>query len=303
MNAPFSPQADRRDVLVGTAGAVAASFGLGMAVVLARFAFEGGTNGLTVSAGRVALMGAGLFLFCLLSGRRLRLARRDMLHCLGLGCLMSMMAYGNIAAVQFISIGLTALLFYTFPPIIAAIHLFVLRERMPAGKLAAVAVAFAGLSLMLGVSLEASDWRGIALALGAAVCCAWNAVWIQRRIVHVDPFVAAAYMSISAFAIIAALNWWFDAFDLPDTAAGWWGSLGVVACQSLSMPLYFLAIFRIGAMKASMWNNIQPVVSIGAAWLIFAELLALPQLVGGAMVLGGIGLMQWSEARSRRGRG
>lgn len=300
MSAIRQGTAPGRDVLVGTGAAIAASFGLGMAVALARFAFEGGTNGLTVAAGRVLLMGFGLLLFCWLSGRRLRLSRRDRWHCLGLGCLMSMMAYGNIAAVQYISIGLTALLFYTFPPIIAAIHLFVLRERMPSGKLMAVLVAFLGLCLMLGVSLDQTDPRGIALALLAAVCCAWNAVWIQRRIAHVDPFVAATYMSISAFAIIAALTVGFDAFDLPDTASGWWGSFGVALCQSLSMPLYFLAIFRIGAMQASMWNNIQPVISIMAAWLIFTELLALPQFLGGSLVLGGIVLMQWSDMRSRR---
>ena len=45
---------------------------------------------------------------------------------------MAVMFYGNIAAVQFIPIGLAALLFFTFPPLIN-LGEAMLQRRLPAG--------------------------------------------------------------------------------------------------------------------------------------------------------------------------
>ena len=49
-----------------------------------------------------------------------------------------------------------------------------------------------------------------------------------------------------------------------------------------------------------MLANVQPVTSIVATRMLFGELLGAAQLAGGAMVLAGIMLMQWYDARSRR---
>ncbi|MBT3535138.1 MAG: EamA family transporter [Rhodospirillaceae bacterium] len=63
------------------------------------------------------------------------------------------------------------------------------------------------------------------------------------------------------------------------------------------MPLYFLALTYIGAMKSAMFTNAQPLVSIAAAYLLFGEIMTPIQLLGGALVLGGIWLMQISGRR------
>jgi len=64
----------------------------------------------------------GLLVYCRATGRGLRLAHGDRWRAFGLGLLMSMMFYGNVGAVEFISVGLTALLFYTFPPIVGVME-------------------------------------------------------------------------------------------------------------------------------------------------------------------------------------
>ena len=90
---------------------------------------------------------------------------------------MAMGFYGNVGAVEFISIGLTALLFFTFPPLIALIQA-VTDRAWPAlsRRWSALATAFAGLATMLGASLGASDPRGVALVVGAAIAVALNSV-------------------------------------------------------------------------------------------------------------------------------
>ena len=175
---------------LGLLFAVVGTIGLGLAVALSRFAYEGGANGLTVASTRSIFMLIELYLICLLTQRQLRLPLRDWLHCCGLGALMVMMSYGNVGSVEFISVGLAALLFYTFPPVIALIHTLVLREPLSLFKWLMITLAFFGLLLMLSVSLGDSDWRGVALALSASFCTAWNAVWLMRRLSEIFIFLS-----------------------------------------------------------------------------------------------------------------
>ena len=59
----------------GTALALLSAVGLGLAVAVARYAYEGGANGLTVVAVRSLVLVAGLFVYCRATGRSLGLRR------------------------------------------------------------------------------------------------------------------------------------------------------------------------------------------------------------------------------------
>ena len=286
----------------GVALALLSAVGLGLAIALARYAYEGGTNGLTVAAARSLVLAGALFVYCRATGRSLGLRRADRWRCAWLGLLMSMGFYGNIGAVEFISIGLTALLFFTFPPLIACIQAVLDRAWPAVAKVAALATAFAGLATMLGASLGASDPRGVALVLGAAIAVALNSVGIVRLVGHVSPLVAMFHMAVTAAVALPALALATGSVQLPASGTGWAGMFGVIVLQCVSLPLYFVAIVRIGALKTAVLANIQPVTSIVAARALFGELLGAAQLAGGAMVLAGVMLMQWHDARTRRRR-
>jgi len=284
---------------VGVLLGLLAATGLGLAVAVSRYAYDGGTNGVTVATTRAVVMTIGLALFCTLSGRSLRLPLRQWLPCAGLGALTAMMFYGNVGAVEFIPVGLAALLFFTYPPMIAVINVLVVREPLSAPKLAAVAIAFAGLALMLGVSVRSVDARGVALALGAAVATAWNAVWLARRAGQLDTFVVTFHMAFVAALLLLALALAGGFVVWPHSAQGWLGLIGVVVLQASSVPLYFLSLVRIGALKSGVITNLQPLVSILAALLLFGEILTPVQFLGGGLVLAGVWLMQWADSRGR----
>ena len=89
---------------------------------------------------------------------------------------------------------------------------------------------------------------------------------------------------------------------LPVTQMGWVGAIGVVFFQGSSIPFFYAAIGHIGAPKASMLNNLQPVASIVIAYFLFTEAMTVSQGVGGSMVLGGILLMQWHDSRRHKTR-
>jgi DME family drug/metabolite transporter len=284
---------------VGIALAMLSAVMLGLAVAVARFAYEGGTNGLTVATLRSLLAVAWLAAFCLATGRSLRPPPGLYPHLFGLGLLMVMMFYGNIGAVEFISIPLAALLFFTFPPFIALINGLVLRLPVGPVRYAAVAIAFGGIALMLGAAFAADiDLRGVALVMAASVATAINGVWMGQRVAgRIDTWVATLHMAAVACAAMLVIALATGALVPPVTAGGWAGMFGVAVMQAAGFPLYYLAIVRIGALNCAMYGNVQPVASIVAGFAFFGDLLSGTQFLGGALVLAGILLLQWQDRR------
>ena len=84
---------------------------------------------------------------------------------------------------------------------------------------------------------------------------------------------------------------------LPQTGSGWAGTIAVGVLQTIGTPMYLYAIARIGALKAGMATNIQPVAAIIQAWFLFNETLSAAQALGGIMVLGAIAFMQYADLR------
>ncbi len=277
--------------------AAASATGLGIAIAVSRLAYEGGSNGLTVATARSWLFVPALYVFCRLSGRSVRLPRRDWHHVLGLGVLMSVAFYGNVGAVEFIPVGLAAILFYTFPPMIGLIQAFVVGEAPGAVKSVALAVAFAGIVLMLGVSSGKPDPRGVVLALGAALAIACNTVWVERRMTHVDGVVLTFHMGVVAAVMLSTVAVLTRGMAPPVSASGWTGLCLVAVLQTVSLPLFYMALPRIGPLRAAMVANVQPLVSIACAYLLFAELMSPMQFSGGALVLAAIWLMQRQSRR------
>ena len=283
----------------GIALALLSAVGLGLAIATARYAYEGGTNGLTVASMRSIVLAAVLFVYCRATGRSLALRGTDRWLCAWLGVLMSMAFYGNVGAVEYISIGLTALLFFTFPPLIGVLQAILDQAWPPVAKVIAIATAFAGLATMLGASLGASDPRGVALVLGAAIAVAVNSVGIVHLVGHIHPLVCMFHMAATSAVLLPVVTLATGSVQLPTAWSGWAGTGAVIALQCASLPLYFVALTRIGALKTALLANLQPVVSIVAARVLFGELLGLAQLVGGAMVLAAIVVMQWYDGRAR----
>lgn len=283
---------ESRARLSGYALALAASLGLGLAVAVSRFAFEGGTDGQSVATVRAWFVVLLVGVWCLASGRSLIVSPRIWFNCLGLGALLAYMFFGNIGAVQFIPVGVAALLFFIYPPLVALFSATLDRTRPSPIKLTAFLVAFAGLAVMLGVGIQGLNPVGVALGLTAGLACAINVTWTGRVMRGFDPLVVMFHMALVAACVLSVALVLSGGFTWPVSESGWWGAAGVVVLQGCSIPLYYASIPRIGVERSAIINNIQPVASIVFAWLVFAEALTPAQGLGGAMVLGGILLMQ-----------
>jgi DME family drug/metabolite transporter len=124
-------------------------------------------------------------------------------------------------------------------------------------------------------------------------------VWVARRLSLVDSVVATLHMGIVATIVLTAVAVLGDGLAFPGVVSGWVGLVLVACLQTLCLPLFYMAMSRIGVVKAGMVSNVQPLVSIIAAFAIFGEMLTATQLLGGLMVLAGIWLMQAGDRIER----
>ena len=273
---------------------------LGTAVAVSRYAYDAGASGIVVAIVRSAVMTIAVAI-------GLRAARIDWrlppeltaLAALN-GTLMAAMPYGNIGAVEFISVGLASLLFFTFPIIIAVLVVALGMEQIRPAKLATIVLAFVGLAITLGASFGNVDIRGTTLSLVAALATAVNAIMVVRHFRTTNVFVATLHFSIYSFLVLALIAVFFADVRLPDTLLGWGGVFGVGILQTIGTPMYLFAIAQIGALKAGMATNIQPLVAIIEAWYLFGEVLTPAQAAGGMLVLLSIAVMQWLDLRRVR---
>lgn len=297
---PHSAIKQHRVEFAGLSVALLSAVFLGSAVAVSRFAYDAGASGIVVAVGRCIVMIVLLGIALRLTGHRLGLPRELLPLSVVNGILMGVMTYGNIGAVEFIPVGLAALLFFTFPVIIAVLVMALGIEHVSAPKLFAIALAFIGLGVMLGISLGNVDGRGTSLSLIGAMATAVNAIMVGRYFRAENVFVMTLHFSFWALVFLLVLAFGVAEVRLPSTSSGWAGITGVALLQGLGAPMYFFAISRAGALKTAMVTNVQPVVSIVEAWVLFDEVLGVFQALGGALVLFAVGLMQWIDSRARR---
>lgn len=278
---------------------------LGTAVTVSRFAYLADASGIIVTLFRGVFMVAVLGIGLKLSGHRWPLPKKLAPLAMLNGFLMAIMTWGNIGAVEFISIGLAALLFFTFPIMIAILVMIFRLEDIKPIKLFSIVLAFIGLTIVLSVSIGNVDWRGPALSLAAAAATAINALIFARYFKDVNVFVTTFHFSVYALiglGLIAILMTYTAIGEtrLPLNLSGWLGAVGVGVLQGIGTPMYLYAILKIGALKTAMITNIQPLTSVSQAWLIFGEVLTAFQALGGVLVLAAIALMQWADLRQEK---
>ena len=305
-----APGGHRRAELTGYGLMVVAMALLGLVPTGARLAYDGGGSPETASVLRHGASFIFVGLALALGARRraggfraLALPRRAVIRSIGLGIVLAVFAWAYFAAVRYIPVSLAVLLLYTFPAQAILMTAFLGMERLTRARGAAFAVAFGGVALAVGVGGATPDWRGVGLALLAALGLALTTVLGSRLISRgVDALALTFYMGLVAAAATATVVAVGPGFAWPTGAVAWGGYLFAGSAAGLGLVLYFLALRLIGPVRASLWSNLEPVVAILAAIAILGERPSPARFAGIALVLAAIGLLYIFDRRAAASR-
>jgi len=166
------------------------------------------------------------------------------------------------------------------------------KQRVTRLFLAGMAVAIAGMFVLVGPNFAVGGTRLLGDALAALTAVFYGSYMLAIKRARDAGAPTATLMAwsttITAIALLP-IAWLFPQPMLPAGTGGWLVLLALaLVTQVLGQGLIAYAFAHLPASLSSVSLLIQPVVAALAAWAIFGEAVGAAQWIGGAIVLAGI---------------
>ena len=214
----------------------------------------------------------------------LRMARRELVSCAVIGCLLPGANSVLFYAERNVPTGLASLIIASVPLWVMVLRLAVGRERLPWPVLAGVGVGFAGVAVLAQPSGGATSW-GIALCVASAVMWSTGSFLASRLPMPADPFAATAVeMLTGGFALLPLALLTLHGFS-PSTASilGWVYLVVFGSIVGYTAYVWLLANAPLGLVSTYAYVN--PVVAITLGVLFRGEQITWRLLIGAAIVV------------------
>ena len=268
--------------------------GFGTLGVLGELAAAAGLSIPTVLAFRFLL--ATLVVWLVLGARgRLHLLRG---RALAVGVALGAVGYAVMSGLffwglEFMTAGLVGIVRYTYPVFVVGAAAVRLDEPVTRRTVASLGTALAGVALVTGADPAGADSRGIAVVLAAAVVYAGYITASRSALATVDPQVLTAHVLPGAAASYLVVGTATGRLAAPATDYEW-ALVAAIAVVATALPIFtfFAGLRRIGASNASIVSTAEPVITLLLGAAVLGEPITPATVVGGALVLGGVLLVQ-----------
>jgi drug/metabolite transporter (DMT)-like permease len=238
--------------------------------------------------------------------RRLAVTGPQLLGCALIGLLLPVVGQGLVTVGENggAPSGVTALLIAAVP-LWVIVYRILWGERLASRTLAGVLVGFGGVAILVtahGLGGSFPPWTmavivlaGLSWALGS---------WCQPRLqLPRDPFVVVAYEMLVGGAVLTILGLASgEGFD-PSTYSGrsWaaWAYL-VLFGSVLAYSAYSWLLQSAPVSLVATYAYVNPLVAVVLGWLVLAEPVTMPTLVGGATVVAAVAVVVRDELSRRR---
>jgi drug/metabolite transporter (DMT)-like permease len=176
---------------------------------------------------------------------------------------------------------------YSMPIWAALLAHFVLREKLNAVKLAALALCAAGLAILILPLARTGFPLGALLALGCAWTWAAGTIYLKWAKIRAATLASAAWQLLFGWLMLMAGMLIFEGvpqlWPLPAHIVAWIAYNGLIG-MGMAYFLWFVVVDRLPATTASLGSLLVPVVGvIGSAWLV-GERPSLSDIIGFACI-------------------
>jgi drug/metabolite transporter (DMT)-like permease len=255
-----------------------------------------------------------LLVLGVLAPRWLWVTRRHLLYLIAYGCVLACFNALWTLSVALNGAAVATVLAYCSAGFTALLGWWLLKERLNWAKLLAVAVSLGGCVLVSG-ALDPAAWHanlvgivtGILSGLGYAFYSLMGRSASQRGL---NPWTTLTYTFSVAAVLLLGLNllpWKLvpgtaarpaDMFWLRNDLAGW-GVLFLLAAGPTvaGFGLYNVSLSYLPSSVANLILTLEPAFTAVTAYLLLGERLNGIQLVGSAMIVGGVVLLRIYEGR------
>jgi len=284
---------DGRAVLLGLAFALMWSSAFTSARIIVAYAPP-----LYSLSARFLISGLIGVIFALMLGQSWRLSRKQWISVAVFGVCQNALYLGlNFVAMQTVEASLAAIIASTMPLIVACAGWIIFRERLSTLGICGLIAGLIGVALIMGSRIRADvDLFGIALCVvGAASLAA--ATLSMRGVSSSGNFL----MIVGLQMLVGSLTLWVPAMMLETPTIVWTNSFVYAFIYTTLVPgllatlVWFILVDRIGAVRASTYHFLNPFFGVAIAAAILHEGLSSLDILGVAIVAGGILAVQLAK--------
>jgi drug/metabolite transporter (DMT)-like permease len=197
-------------------------------------------------------------------------------------------------AEQYVTSGMTAVLFSASPLVVALLTPLLMKRKVPRDAVFAMLVAFGGLVALLWTGLSSGGARallgGVAV-LASVVMSAWSVVYAKRRLHDVDPVTGTGLQLL--FGAVALL---WGTWALESHRHAVWSRPALLATAFLTVfgscaafVIYYWLLKRMQPYQAATISLVVPIVAVLEGALLLREAVPLSMMVAIVVVLGSVG--------------
>ena len=224
--------------------------------------------------------------------RSFRIARADWKY---VGIAAAMIFVNQICFVyslEFAHASTVSLLFGTCPMFVGLVSIVFLHAHLGRSFWIGAGLTFAGVAMIAtgaGGGLV-SGWKGDLLAIALAVTWAAYTVAIAPLMRRYSPYRISAIVLALGWAPLALVSIpQMGRQDFHFSGTVWLGFVyAVIGPLFLTNILWFTAVDRVGAARASIFNNMQPFFGVLFALLVLSESIHGLEIAGGLLIFAGI---------------
>jgi drug/metabolite transporter (DMT)-like permease len=260
-------------------------------ITVSKYLFEHGWKPLAYGTIRYFLAICLFWAFTYYRERSFRIARSDAWLVLFAALMIFVNQICFVYGIKLAHASTVALLLGTTPIFIGLISLALGLEHLAKAFWIGAAITFGGVALIaVANGSVGSSLNGTLIAIATAATWACYTVTIAPLMRRYSPFRISALVLAIGWVPLALVS--IPQVSTQDFSFGWkvWLGFGyaVVGPLFLTNILWFTAIDRVGASRASLFANMQPFFAVLFALILLSESLHSLEIVGGVLIFAGI---------------
>ena len=261
---------------------------------------------INVSSGELALYRAvmaallvGVFLLVTRQKIPFKSIKKELLLLLLSGAAMGFNWILLFQAYKYTTVSVATLSYYFAPVIVMIVCPLLFKERFTKKQIVCFVMSTAGLVLITGTAGGgAQDLIGIAFGVGAALLYA-TVMLLNKFIKGVTGLHRTLIQFLAAIVVLVPYVVFTSGFNFVALDKVGWICLLVVGIvhTGITYCMYFSSLKELPGQEVAILSYIDPLVAVLVSVIVLKEGITVPQIIGGALILG---FTLWSELPSRK---
>ena len=214
------------------------------------------------------------------------------------GCGQALITYLSLHALEYISVGPLAFLFYTYPAWVALLAAIRKTEKLTPIRAVALTLALAGVTIMVGVPAEKLNPIGVMLALGSALLYSAYLPALEHVQQGIPALIATFLLVVGAAITFVIASLLAGDLYLPAGIVVW---SEIFLLALVATVIAFLTLIKglavLGPVRTAIVATVEPFFTATLGVLVLGNQLSAATIIGGILIAGAVLLIQLNSTQ------